>query len=194
MTELQSNPRGIPQAPFVSKVEEFVHSQEEVEPTLRKFAEMIEKFKFMEDQLLRKRRSLDDKIPELKKTLEMVDFLQARSSPNPDADPEEEDAPSADEPLDVTYELNDTLWAHAKISKSEVVYLWLGANLMVEYPVTEAHTLLNEKLSTAQNSLKVTIEDLEFLREQITTMEVNIARVYNWDVKQRRMTREGKSG
>ncbi|CAJ0751835.1 14231_t:CDS:2, partial [Entrophospora sp. SA101] len=35
--------------------------------------------------------------------------------------------------------------------------------------------------------LKYLLEDLEFLREQITTMEVNTARVYNWDVKKRRV-------
>ncbi len=33
-------------------------------------------------------------------------------------------------------------------------------------------------------------EDLEFIRDQITAMEVNVARVYNYDVKLRR---DGKS-
>jgi len=33
------------------------------------------------------------------------------------------------------------------------------------------------------------MEDLEWLREQITVMEVNIARVYNWDVRRRREAR-----
>jgi hypothetical protein len=50
----------------------------------------------------------------------------------------------------------------------------------------EAADLLTEKLRQANQSLAIVVEDLEFLREQITTMEVNIARVYNWDVKQRR--------
>lgn len=36
-----SNPRGIPYAPFVDKVEDYVASREDVEPTLRKFQEMI---------------------------------------------------------------------------------------------------------------------------------------------------------
>jgi hypothetical protein len=68
---------------------------------------------------------------------------------------------------------------------------------MVAYPIEEAKALLDEKLSSQQNSMKTCQEDLEFLREQITTMEVNIgsslydklltlARTYNWDVKQRR--------
>jgi hypothetical protein len=36
-----TNPRGIPRAPFVDKVEEFVTSPEEINATLRKFDEML---------------------------------------------------------------------------------------------------------------------------------------------------------
>ncbi len=52
------------------------------------------------------------------------------------------------------------------------------------------HHSLKSKLGVAQTSLDNTIEDLEFLREQLTIMEVNTARVYNWDVKRRRERRE----
>lgn len=36
-----TNPRGIPVAPFVDKVEDFVPSREDVEGTLRNFQELI---------------------------------------------------------------------------------------------------------------------------------------------------------
>lgn len=58
------------------------------------------------------------------------------------------------------------------------------------YKLPAAVSLLRSKLEAAQNSLASVIEDLEFLREQITVMEVNTARVYNWDVKRRRELRE----
>lgn len=60
---------------------------------------------------------------------------------------------------------------------------------MLSYKLTEAIDLLKTKLQGADTSLKTTIEDMEFLREQLTIMEVNIARVYNWDVKRRRERR-----
>jgi len=82
--------------------------------------------------------------------------------------------------------LNDTLWANATIKSTKTVNLWLGANVMLEYTLQEAKELLENKLDTNQNALKNVLEDLEFLREQVTTMEVNIARVFNWDVKRRR--------
>ena len=61
---------------------------------------------------------------------------------------------------------------------------------MLSYKLPEAIALLSSKLEAAEASLKTVIEDLEFLREQITVMEVNTARVYNWDVKRRRELRE----
>lgn len=54
---------------------------------------------------------------------------------------------------------------------------------MLSYPLAEASALLADKLVAAQLALANLIEDVEFLKEQITIMEVNTARVYNFDVK-----------
>jgi hypothetical protein len=64
---------------------------------------------------------------------------------------------------------------------------------MLSYKIAAAVTLLKSKLEVAQTGLDNTIEDLEFLREQLTIMEVNTARVYNWDVKRRRELREAEA-
>ncbi|KAK5256715.1 peptide chain release factor 1, partial [Exophiala xenobiotica] len=73
------------------------------------------------------------------------------------------------------------------------VYLWLGANVMVAYPLAEADELLQGKLEKAKASLVAAEEDLEFLRVQITTLEVAIARVHNWDVgEKRKLKSQGK--
>jgi Prefoldin subunit len=62
------------------------------------------------------------------------------------------------------------LYARATIAPedTEEVYLWLGANVMLAYPIDEAETMLTEKLRAAEASLSNCEEDLEFLREQIT--------------------------
>jgi hypothetical protein len=74
-----TNPRGIPYAPFVDKVEDYVTSREEVEGTLRQFQEMISKYQFMELNLQRRVAGLNDKMPDIQKTLETVRFLQTRT-------------------------------------------------------------------------------------------------------------------
>ncbi|KAE8584307.1 hypothetical protein XENTR_v10020910 [Xenopus tropicalis] len=67
------------------------------------------------------------------------------------------------------------------------------ANVMLEYDIDEAQALLEKNLSTATRNLDSTEEDLDFLRDQFTTTEVNMARVYNWDVKRRNKDDPSKS-
>lgn len=74
----QTNARGIPVAPFVDNVADYVSSRDDVEPTLRRFQEMISKYQFMEVNSQRRGQGLRDKIPDIKKTLEMVQFLKLR--------------------------------------------------------------------------------------------------------------------
>lgn len=76
--------------------------------------------------------------------------------------------------------ISDNIWAKAKIPNTTgKVGLWLGANVMVEYNFQDALALLAKNLSNAQTKLAETDDDLDYLKEQLTTMEVNIARVYN---------------
>lgn len=81
------------------------------------------------------------------------------------------------------FELNDTLHAKAKLHKEaaalETVHLWLGANVMLSYPVEEGLQLLRDKKGEAEGIVSGCEKDLLFVRDQITTMEVNTARVYN---------------
>lgn len=175
-----TNPRGIPYAPFVDKVEDYVASRAEVEATLKNFQEMISKYQFMEVNTQRRAVGLKDKIPDIQKTLDTVRFLKTRKP--------------GSEPIETIFELNDTLFAKALVPPTEEVYLWLGANVMLAYPIPEAEQLLDVKLATAKLSLTSCEEDMDFLREQITTLEVATARVYNWDVAQRRKERAEHSG
>jgi len=108
----------------------------------------------MQANTQRRAAGLKDKIPDIQKTLETVRFLKTRG----------EDA----EPIETTFELNDTLFAKAEVPPTDEVYLWLGANVMLAYPIPEAEELLSSKLSTAKASFATCEEDLDFLREQIT--------------------------
>ncbi|PVU97925.1 hypothetical protein BB561_000179 [Smittium simulii] len=169
---METNPRGIPKAPFLEDIGDYTSKNESVEITLKKFTEALNKYKFMEINSLQRRKGLEDKIPEIENTLKMIKHIMKKN--------EEE------EPIETLFEVHDTLYANAKIGKPKSVNLWLGANVMLEYSLEEAEKLLQSKLVSANLSLKNVNEDLDFLRDQITTMEVNIARTYNWDVKQRR--------
>ncbi|KAJ8472708.1 hypothetical protein ONZ51_g8337 [Trametes cubensis] len=194
----ERNPRGIPKAPFIADVAEFLGPDPNPENALKEFQAALAKYRYMDHNLTQRRRGLEDKIPDIKKTLAMVEFLQERregkGASGDDAEESDDDDLENDEdstkPLTTTFELNDTLYAEAQLEDTDTVHLWLGANVMLSYKLPAAITLLRSKLDSAQSSLATVIEDLEFLREQITVMEVNTARVYNWDVKRRRELRE----
>ena len=60
---------------------------------------------------------------------------------------------------------------------------------MLEYPRDEAILLLEDNLKNAKAALVTLVDDMGHLRDQITVTEVNMARVFNWDVKVRRARR-----
>lgn len=152
---------------------------------------LARKYQFMEANKQRAAIGHREKIPDIQKTLDMVKFLETRKvcqfvmhiegilgadlTWQPGADP-----------IETTFELNDTLYAKANIQPTEEVYLWLGvslpyvldscrdnadlkqANVMLSYPIDEADELLTARLATAKHNLTNCEEDLDFLREQIT--------------------------
>jgi prefoldin subunit 5 len=128
--------------------------------------ELYQKYKFMETQLIRGRESLKVKTPDIKKTLEMVRLLKEKHA--------------KEESMQTNFLISDNVWAKATIPNTTgKVGLWLGANVMIEYSYDEALGLLEKNLVNAEIRLRSTEEDLNFLKDQITTTEVNIARVYN---------------
>lgn len=64
---------------------------------------------------------------------------------------------------------------------------------MLEYPIEEAITLLQTNLSTAEFSMTQAQSDLDTIKDQTTTLEVGMARVYNWDVQERRKKAKASS-
>ncbi|KRW99972.1 Prefoldin [Pseudocohnilembus persalinus] len=161
------NPRKIPQTIFIEDISTIV-TKYGAPKLLEGFNEIFNKYKLMEMQITKQKESMQQKIPEIRKAIEIVEFLSKDHE--------------ADIPID--FLLSDTIWAKAKIAKDvQKVALWLGANVMVEFSFDEAKTLLTRNLQNAEANLKSYEEDLNFLQDQITTCEVNISRVYNQNVK-----------
>ncbi|XP_065908596.1 prefoldin subunit 3-like isoform X2 [Dysidea avara] len=165
---------GIPEAIFLEDVDSFMSKPENESgaAVLQKLDEQLNKYRFMDANLQQKKKRLTTQIPDIKKTLDTVQFLKSRQG--------------SDESFTSNYLLSDNMYTTAEIKPSSVVYLWLGANVMMEYSIDEACSLLTKNLASAKKTLAQVQEDLNFIRDQTTTTEVNMARVYNWDVKQRR--------
>lgn len=59
---------------------------------------------------------------------------------------------------------------------------------MVEYSFEEAANLLKENLDGARDKIQQLERELAFLREQMTTTEVNISRVYTAQLKKQQQS------
>ena len=117
--------------------------------------------------MLRARQNLKVKLPDIKKTLEMVALLKSRHE-------------SDNQAVETNFLVSDNIWAKTTLpNETGRVGLWLGANVMVEYSHDDALKLLSRNLESAQEKLEETDSDIDFLKDQITTTEVNMARVYN---------------
>ncbi|XP_028753550.1 probable prefoldin subunit 3 [Neltuma alba] len=166
--------RGIPGAQFVEDVQTYLtQSGLDVQSALAFFQERLQQYKVVEMKLLAQQRDLQAKIPDIEKCLEVVATLRAKKGTG--------------EELIADFEVSEGIYSRARIEETDSVCLWLGANVMLEYSVEEATGLLQKNLENAKASLEVLITDLQFLRDQVTVTQVTIARVYNWDVHQRRI-------
>ena len=173
---------------------------------MSQFQQRLQQYKYMELSKQQQLADLNIKIPDIEKNLEVIAQLKesakddAKDSDN-DEDEEEEEEEEEDgesgknSELTINYELNDTLYSKATVDlkKLDSVCLWLGAEVMLEYKLDDAILLLKDRLEKSNGQRDIVEEDLEFLRENITTMEVNTARLYNWDVERRKKEKEAVS-
>jgi len=162
---------GIPEAEFIEDVDAYMQkkSSDTPEEVVNGLNELYSKYKFMETSLNTKKMRLQRQIPDIEQTLEMLKHLKLKKE--------------ADEVMTTDFLLTEQVYCKAKVPPTEKICLWLGANVMLEYPLDEAEALLSKNLSAAKTNVEQLNTDLDFLRDQVTTTEVSMARVHNWRVK-----------
>lgn len=173
--------RGLPQAKFLDSVETFATSFDppaSSELLIGAYSELYQRYKGMEMSLDNKVSRLQQKIPELEKSLQLLKQLGSREAPT-----------------SIRYSLADNIYAQALVEEPSTVTvnLWLGANVMLEYTQEEAIAFLEGNLNKAKVDLEHLEEDLAFVRDQIVTTEVTSSRIFNWDVRRRRQGQQGRA-
>jgi len=171
---------GIPASDFIDDVGKYLSEKykgdgpqigtDSAEAALRKLDELLQKYKMFEAGLAEKKRRLEGQIPEIAQTLDAINHLKKNSGST----------------IDTSFQLSDAVFAKAKVDCGEKVMLWLGANVMLEYDIDEAQGLLAKNKTNAISSLEEVKMQIAYLRDQMTTTEVSMARVYNWDVNRRK--------
>jgi len=170
----ERNERGIPSIRFIEDPEDWLSDLPlPIEQIMGALNELHQKYKFMEQQFTRNRQNLKGKLPEIEKTIEVVKHLKRNKDKS--------------ESTNTHFCLADNVHVKAEVPpEGNTVMLWLGANIMVEYSYDEAEKLLGRNREQAMTKLEAIQDDMVYLRDQCITAEVNIARIYNYDVRRRR--------
>ncbi|KAM7360190.1 prefoldin subunit mgr [Cochliomyia hominivorax] len=180
LPENQKSFAGIPEAVFLEEIDKYMaqpENEENCEKVLQRLDEQHSKYRFMAYNLEARKRKLKSQIPDLQRSLEMIDVLRKET-----------------EERETQFLLSDQVFIKTMVPPTKTVCLWLGASVMLEYPLDEAEVLLKQNMTSAISNLKTVEHDQDFLRDQITTTEVNMARVYNWGVKKRQAAAKNASG
>lgn len=163
---------------FIDDVAAFMRGKS-ADTVIQDLNDRYRQYKMLETQFLQKKVRLVSKLPELQKAVAIVNTLL--------------DKLEAEQEMVVDFELADQVWSRSKVVGLTSLNLWLGAGVMVEYPLDEAKHLLETNLSNCKANLKTNASNIEFIKDCITVTEVSIARVYNYDVERRKKEKEAAS-
>ena len=159
-----TNNLGIPEAEFIESIAAVAPKFEDAQELYSKKSELLSKYRLLEQNLLENQRQLKQNLPEVTNDLNAVKKLQQLA---------------ADGERTTRFQISDSLYGSATIGNESTVAIWLGANVMVEYPFDEAIELLQGKYDSLVNKLEQLECNLSFLRAQIITTEVTISRIAN---------------
>ncbi|CAB9507926.1 Prefoldin subunit 3 [Seminavis robusta] len=171
------NERGIPVVKFIDDVGAFAESftpPASAELLIGAYTELHSKFKTYEISLTQKQANLKSKIPEMETSLALVKSLQKKRDDK--------------ETIITRYSLADDVYGKAELDLDQgSVNLWLGANVMLEYTYEDAIEFLSKNEQLARKEFGEVKNDLAFVRDQIVTSEVSMTRIFNWDVRKKRV-------
>lgn len=158
---------------FIEDVEAYVAGRE-VDDALGELQKRYSTYKRLEAELQQARIRLSQQLPDVRRSLEAVEVLCEKRDRGDE------------EPTTVKYQLTEATFADAEVETPESVYLWLGANVMLEYPLDEARELLEANVKACESGLEANSRDLAVIKDNVTITEVNMARLYNHDVKKKK--------
>lgn len=161
----------IPAAQYIEDIPSYLEGRS-VDETLHTMSRHLSLFQAVEQDLLQSKARMLTKVPDIQRSLKVVELLQRKRA--------------AGQQATFDFSLAGEVYAKATVRNITSVNLWLGANVMLEYPLDEAKALLDEQLENALTSLDRYNKEADKIKDFITTTQVNQARIYNHDVVARR--------
>eukprot|EP01084_Bolivina_argentea_P311488 539176_1 len=163
------NTRGIPRAVYLENPYNIIYKNQQ-ERYMKEVEDTLSKYRLMESQLVKQKMSKIDQQNEMKKNIEVCKYLLEKKN-------------SSNNEIKTQFEVSDQLYSEGTIKQFNNVAIWLGANVMMEFPIKEAIEFLEKRIVISKQKINTLQNDIDFTRKQINIIEVNRSRVYNAGVK-----------
>ena len=149
-------------AQFIEDVNAHVEGKT-IDEVMTEMRRRYSQYKRLEAELQQQRIRLSTQLPDVRRSLEAVETLVEKRERGDERG------------TTVKYQLTEGTFADAEVGTPESVYLWLGANVMLEYPLDEAKELLETNVKACESGLEANARDLAVLKDNVTVMEVRAA-------------------
>lgn len=164
--------KGVPTADTITDVDGYLKEHKlTIEEAQKKVEEDFRKYKIVEANLTSQREKLRETEPDFLRGRELLTKLQEALA-NPDYE----------WPMEVRYPLADQVFSTAYVDKTDTIYILLGCQTMAEVTVDEADKIFSKNLVDINKLKNDLSEEINFVKDQITTTEVNMAHLFNYNV------------
>uniref|UniRef100_A0A0K0DXM0 Prefoldin subunit 3 n=1 Tax=Strongyloides stercoralis TaxID=6248 RepID=A0A0K0DXM0_STRER len=159
---------GIPPAEIIEDVEEFLSKNKDlkVEDAHQKLQNDYRKYKILESEMKASKEKIIENLPDYEQAKQVIKFLKMKKANN--------------ETLKTSYKLTDEVYQHAEVEDLDSFVLYMGAYVMVEYPLDEGEEFINKNIAAINQRINEIDEELEYILNQITIVEVSTAHFINY--------------
>uniref|UniRef100_A0A0K0FGB7 Prefoldin subunit 3 n=1 Tax=Strongyloides venezuelensis TaxID=75913 RepID=A0A0K0FGB7_STRVS len=161
---------GIPAAEIIEDVEEYLKKNKDLtaEDAYQKLQNDYRKYKILESEMKAMKEKINENLPDYEQAKQVIDFLKMKKA--------------SGETLKTTYKLTDEVYQHAEVEDLDSFVLYMGAYVMVEYPLDEGEEFINKNIAAINKRITEIDEELEYILNQITIVEVSTAHFINYMV------------
>ena len=146
----------------------FIKEKGGIEPAVHSFDELYRNLKLFLQLVSQRKENLTGKIAETESTLTFIKMLEERS----------------EETIHTRFELANGVYLPVAIKEPKTAKLWIGANVMLEYPFPEAREMLTRNLQTARENIDKLNTDLAHLTREIAKIEDLVTKIVDAGVAQ----------
>uniref|UniRef100_A0AC34FY46 Prefoldin subunit 3 n=1 Tax=Panagrolaimus sp. ES5 TaxID=591445 RepID=A0AC34FY46_9BILA len=153
-------------------VEEYLKENKlSIEEAQKRVDTNYRKYKLVEQNLTAQKEKIEENEPEFAVGRELLAKMK-----------EALEDPDYEWPMEITYPLAEQIFAKAHVDKFETLTIVLGNGSFADVTIDEADKMFTKNLNDINRLTTQLGEEINFIKDQVTTSEVNVAHLYNYNV------------